>query len=212
MDIINLFHNKELYKQAVTLSHHGKPGPYERLEFLGDRVLGIIVADMLYRAFPKEREGSLARRFVSMVREEALASVAKQWGLQGQLITTESELRHNESVLADVCEAILGGLYLDSGLEAVRTFMDPFWRPMLHVGQEAPKDFKSALQEWSQKNGHELPIYTLLNKEGKQHAPVFHVRVEVTGVGFADAEGTSKKAAQIQAAGLMLAKIKGQNK
>ncbi|MBQ9738490.1 MAG: ribonuclease III, partial [Alphaproteobacteria bacterium] len=93
-----LFHNQELLKQALTLSHHGKSAPYERLEFLGDRVLGLIVADMLYHAFGKEKEGELARRFTGLVREETLAQIATQLNLGEMIITKEHELRTNRSI------------------------------------------------------------------------------------------------------------------
>ena len=112
----SLFKDKELLKKALSLSHHGKSAPYERLEFLGDRVLGLIVADMLYHTFPTEKEGELARRFTGLVREETLAHIAEQLKLGNLLITNENELRTNQSILADVCEAILGALYIDSGL------------------------------------------------------------------------------------------------
>ncbi|MGN1063716.1 MAG: ribonuclease III [Alphaproteobacteria bacterium] len=200
MDIISLFHDKKLYKQAVTLSHNGKPSAYERLEFLGDRVLGVIVADMLYRAFPKEREGALAKRFVFMVREETLAHVATKWGIPDQLITSEHELRHNQSVLADVCEAILGAMYLDQGLEAVRAFMTPFWQPLLQTDLISLKDNKSTLQEWAQKHKYDLPVYTVLSRTGPQHAPHFLVQVEIIGIGAETGEGSSIKAAELQAA------------
>ena len=97
-----LFHNQDLLKQALTLSHHGKSAPYERLEFLGDRVLGLIIADMLYHTFDKEKEGELARRFTGLVREETLAQIALQLNLGDMMITKEHELRTNRSVLSDV--------------------------------------------------------------------------------------------------------------
>lgn len=202
-----LFHNQELLKQALTLSHHGKSAPYERLEFLGDRVLGLIVADMLYHAFGKEKEGELARRFTGLVREETLAQIATQLNLGEMIITKEHELRTNRSILADVCEAVLGAMYLDSGLEAVRVFMEPIWTPLLHMDKKAPKDAKSALQEWAQQHGHKLPVYTLIEKTGEEHAPQFVIQVEVVGVGQATGQGTNKKTAEQTAAQNLLKQV-----
>lgn len=206
--LTQLFHNQELLKQALTLSHHGKSAPYERLEFLGDRVLGLIVADMLYTTFGKEKEGELARRFTGLVREETLAQVAEQLKLGDMMITKEHELRHNRSVLADVCEAVLGALYLDSGLEAVRTFMEPIWGPLLHMDKKAPKDAKSTLQEWAQQHGHKLPVYTLVEKTGEEHAPLFVMQAEVIGVGCAVGQGNNKKMAEQIAAENLLKQVK----
>ena len=203
-----LFQNKELLKQALTLSHHGKSAPYERLEFLGDRVLGLIIADMLYHTFDKEKEGELARRFTGLVREETLAQIALQLNLGDMMITKEHELRTNRSVLSDVCEAVLGALYLDSGLEAVRSFMEPIWTPLLHMDKKAPKDAKSALQEWAQQHGHKLPVYTLIDKTGEEHAPKFIMQVDVEGLGQAIGEGTNKKTAEQTAASNLLKQVK----
>ncbi|MBR5130326.1 MAG: ribonuclease III [Alphaproteobacteria bacterium] len=203
-----LFRNKELLKQALTLSHHGKSAPYERLEFLGDRVLGLIIADMLYHTFDKEKEGELARRFTGLVREETLAQIAVQLNLGEMMITKEHELRANRSVLSDVCEAVLGALYLDSGLEAVRSFMEPIWTPLLHMDKKAPKDAKSALQEWAQQHGHKLPVYTLIDKTGEEHAPRFIMQVDVDGLGQAIGEGTNKKTAEQTAASNLLKQVK----
>ena len=203
-----LFRNKELLKQALTLSHHGKSAPYERLEFLGDRVLGLIIADMLYHTFDKEKEGELARRFTGLVREETLAQIAVQLNLGDMMITKEHELRTNRSVLSDVCEAVLGALYLDSGLDAVRSFMEPIWTPLLHMDKKAPKDAKSALQEWAQQHGHKLPVYTLIDKTGEEHAPKFIMQVDVEGLGQAIGEGTNKKTAEQTAASNLLKQVK----
>lgn len=202
-----LFHNQDLLKQALTLSHHGKSAPYERLEFLGDRVLGLIVADMLYHTFGKEKEGELARRFTGLVREETLAFIAKDLNLGNLLITNENELRTNQSILSDVCEAVLGALYLDRGLDVVRAFMEPIWQPLLHMEKKAPKDAKSALQEWSQQNGHRLPVYTLVDKIGAEHAPQFMMQVEIIGIGSARGQGTNKKMAEQEAAQNLLKQV-----
>ena len=207
MNLQVLFHNKALLKTALTLSHHGKSAPYERLEFLGDRVLGLVIAELMYKTFPQEKEGELARRFTALVREETLAKIAIQMDIPKQLFTSEEELRSNPSVLADVCEAILGALYLDQGLIAVTDFIHTYWIPYVHIDQEAPKDPKSTLQEWAQKHHYDLPIYTVLGRTGLAHEPYFSVQVEIKGVGLAVGGGKSKKIAELQAADSLIKEI-----
>ena len=199
--------NQSLLNKALTLSCHGKKATYERLEFLGDRVVGLVVAELLYETFPAEAEGSMAKRFVALTREEALARIAEQIGLPEMLITTEDELRQNASVLSDVCEAVIAALYLDKGLEAVKAFMTPLWMPLIQSETQVPQDAKSTLQEWSQKKYKELPVYQLVNRTGPDHQPVFTVQVQIhkkTVLG----QGNSKKTAEQNAAEQFLKEIK----
>lgn len=206
-DIQNLFKNKSLLRQALTLAHHGKTASYERLEFLGDRVLGLVVATMLYEQHPDENEGILARRFTELVREETLAEVAHTLSLPDLLITHENELRQNQSILADVCEALLGALYLDQGLETVQNFILPIWLPLMRQNKKAPKDAKSTLQELAQKKGQVLPKYTVLKKTGPDHAPIFEIEVCIPHIGSAIGISDSKKTAEQQAAKSLLEKL-----
>ena len=194
-----LFKNTKLFDEAIQLARGSKAATYERLEFLGDRVLGLIVAEMLYKTYPNEKEGALAKRFVALTREETLAEVAHLWRLNKQVKTSDSELRENDSVLSDVCEAILGALYLDQGLEAVKQIVLPVWTPLMESNIQAPQDPKSACQEWAQENYKCLPIYKTLGQIGTDHAPVFKVQIQVanmTAIGF----GQNKKAAEKEAA------------
>lgn len=199
MNKLPVFHEKSLFKQALRLSHNGRPAGYERLEFLGDRVLGLVVAEMLYRRFPNEREGAMAKRFVALVREETLAGVAQDLGLPALLSTNETALRHNASVLSDVCEAIIAALYLDQGLAAVQAFMDPIWSRLIEAEVQIPQDAKSALQEWAQKKFKVLPTYTLLSRTGPDHSPVFTVQVQI-GDRTITGTGSNKKLAEQSAA------------
>lgn len=199
MNKLPVFHDKSLFKQALRLSHNGRPAGYERLEFLGDRVLGLVVAEMLYRRFPNEREGAMAKRFVALVREETLAGVAQDLGLPALLSTNETVLRHNASVLSDVCEAIIAALYLDQGLAAVQAFMDPIWSRLIEAEVQIPQDAKSALQEWAQKKFKILPTYTLLSRTGPDHSPVFTVQVQI-GDRTITGTGSNKKLAEQSAA------------
>lgn len=199
MNKLPVFHDKSLFKKALRLSHNGRPAGYERLEFLGDRVLGLVVAEMLYRRFPNEREGAMAKRFVALVREETLAGVAQDLGLPALLSTNETALRHNASVLSDVCEAIIAALYLDQGLAAVQAFMDPIWSRLIEAEVQIPQDAKSALQEWAQKKFKVLPTYTLLSRTGPDHSPVFTVQVQI-GDRTITGTGSNKKLAEQSAA------------
>ena len=203
------FKNKNLLKQALT--HSSMTGDvqknYERLEFLGDRVLGLVVAEMLLKAYPHEKEGALAKRFVALTREETLAEVAHLWGLNKQVVTNEQELKENDSILSDVCEAVLGALYLDQGLQAVKDIIIPVWTPLMESNLSAPQDSKSACQEWAQKKYKVLPTYTFLEQTGTEHEPVFKIQVQVkkhTAIGF----GRNKKAAEQDAAKNLLEQVK----
>lgn len=198
--------NSRLMAMALQLSSHGHRAKYERLEFLGDRVVGLVVAEMLYRLFPQEKEGEMARRFVALTREETLANIAEQIGLPEKLKTTEDRLRHNASVLSDVCEAVIAAIYLEKGLDDVRQFMEPLWRPLIDAEDQAPQDAKSSLQEWSQHRYQLLPIYELVDRKGPDHAPSFTVVVKIKNM-TATGVGTSKKLAEQQAAETFLNEV-----
>ena len=208
MTVSYSFNQPHLFSKALTLARGNKSAQYERLEFLGDRVLGLIVSDMLLKHYPKEKEGDIAKRFTSLVREETLASVARQIGLPEQLITKEDELRLNDSILADVMEAVLGAVFLDGGFEAAYTFAEPLFMPLLVQNIKPPIDSKTQLQEWIQKKKKTLPTYTLVSREGPDHAPSFVVKVSVEGLGESLGHGCSKRHAEQQAAACFLKEFK----
>lgn len=182
---------------------------YERLEFLGDRVLGLIVAELLWRRFPNEAEGELTRRHTHLVRREALAEVAQVVGLGQRLIVSAGEdaagVRENDSVLADVCEAVIAALYLDGGLAAARRFVEQRWEARLSALGAPPRDPKTALQEWAQGRGLPLPAYRTVATEGPPHRRRFTITVSVEGLAPATATGSSKRAAETAAAAAALA-------
>ena len=184
---------------------------YERLEFLGDRVLGLIIAELLWRRFPSEAEGELTRRHTHLVRRDALAEVAHAVGLGKQLIVSAGEdaagVRGNPSVLADVCEAVIAALYLDGGLAAARRFVERRWEPRLSSLGAPPCDPKTALQEWVQARGLPLPDYRTVATEGPAHRRRFTVSVTVEGLAPATASGSSKRAAETAAAAAALAAL-----
>jgi len=214
------FADPALLRQALThpSAFGGTPahrrGPsYERLEFLGDRVLGLVIADMLYRTFPEESEGALARRLAELARKETIARVARTLGLGDYLVVSRSEEegggRSNPSLLADACEAVMGALYLDGGLPAARAFIEKHWRPLLIEDARPPKDAKTALQEWAQGRGLPLPVYRVRSAEGPPHEPVFEVEVIVEGRSPVVGTGRSRRAAEQAAAAALLNEIQG---
>ena len=159
------------------------PSAFERLEFLGDRILGCVIAEALYKTFPNEEEGKLSGRLVDLVRKECIGSVAQTWELERYLNVSKS-LENGPltiSVLADAGEALLGALFLDAGFKTVQTFILKHWTPYLEKTSEKNlKDPKSLLQEWAQAQGLSLPHYKILVLEGPKHAPHFHVQVELS--------------------------------
>lgn len=194
------FKNKEFLEKALTLACGNKAAAYERLEFLGDRVLGLIIADLLLAHHKSEKEGDIAKRFTALVREETLAMLAKQIGLPESLITDSEELRLNNSVLSDVLEALIAAIYKDSSFENAYNFVTPLYHDLIEKNIQPPTDAKTALQEWGHKHNISQPIYTVVQQIGPAHAPFFRVKVNMKGFEDAFGEGTSKKIAEQNAA------------
>ena len=213
------FHRPELLEQALThksvtagQQRRGASAEgYERLEFLGDRVLGLIVAEMLLERFPREAEGALARRLTALVRKETLAEIAVALEL-GRLVRLpaieEKDARSNPALLADLCEAVLGALYLDGGLVPARRLVERFWLPYMDAAKAPPKDPKTALQEWAQARSLPLPSYRLVETAGKPHQPLFTVAVEIGEAGGMTATGGSKRLAETAAAAALLERVR----
>jgi len=208
------FARPELLEQALTHSSTAGKVTYERLEFLGDRVLGVVVADMLYHAYPAEPEGLLARRFAALVRKEAVARVADTVGLGPHLKVSRGEAEQggpsNRTLLADAGEAVIAALFLDGGLEVARRFIERWWRPLMTEQVEPPQDVKTALQEWAQARALPLPVYRLTGQEGPPHDPLFDVEVSLPGHSPAQGRGRSRRAAEAAAAEQLLARLKGE--
>ncbi len=216
------FRRPEMLEEALTHSSacpaRGRGGAsvrprvaYERLEFLGDRVLGLSVAEMLFYRFPQENEGALARRHAALVRREALARVAMTLGLDAALIMSKGEEegggRQNPTMLADACEAVLGAVYADGGLEVAARIVRRHWEPLMAESVTPPKDAKTGLQEWAQGRGKPLPVYQTLGMEGPQHDPIFLISVTVEGYAPVTGRGASKRVAEQAAATAMLEKV-----
>jgi ribonuclease III len=183
----------------------------ERLEFLGDRVLGLLVARMLFERFPDEEEGPLARRHAALVQRQALVRVAEKAKIGSLLIIADSEAasggRENPSILADACEALIAALYLDGGLEAAERFVERYWESLADETPAPPIDAKTALQEWAQAKGLPLPNYYETGRTGPSHAPVFTLEVSIEGFEPTSASGPSKRAAEQAAAEQMLNQV-----
>lgn len=208
MNFRSLFKNLELFTKAMTHPSFKKLkiNDFERLEFLGDRVLGIMVADMLYKAFPKEKEGDLAKRQAVLISREVCQEIAREIGLQDHVKAVGAELGGKSSVLSDAMEALIGAMYLDQGLEAVREHFLPLWQKRLSKSEAPPKDHKSLLQEWTQSHGLGIPLYKVVNQSGPAHAPEFEVSLSVAGK-TVSASGRSRKMAEQEVARQMLSKV-----
>ena len=181
----------------------------ERLEFLGDRVLGLLIAETLLRTFPNENEGALAARLAHLASAGELTRVAETIELADYLkvARTQAPAVVTTSVLADGCEALIGALYLDGGLDAARTFIAAHWAGAMTASSAPPKDSKMALQEWAQGRGLPLPIYRDVAAEGPDHAPSFTMCVSIEGGREALGKGRTKRIATQAAAAALLAQL-----
>ncbi len=200
------FENKHLLHQSLTHSSitNRLSENYERLEFLGDRVLGVAVAELVYQMFPNEPEGSLSQRFMALVCKETVAEMALKLGLDAYINAESLDIHHNDNVLCDVCEAVIGAIYLDGGCKTAVDFVQKNWRPLLDTHTNPPKDAKTKLQEIAHEKGLSAPKYIEISKEGAEHNPVFHVQVEINGIQSQQGSGHNKKTAEQSAAENML--------
>jgi ribonuclease III len=179
-------------------------GGYERLEFLGDRVLGLVIAELLFAEHPDLKEGLLARRFAELVRRAACEEVAEAWGLAASIRVAPQDKGGQSpltpSVKADVCEAVIGAVFLDAGYDAARGVVERDWRPLLAAPPAATPDAKSALQEWTQGKAIAMPVYEVTARGGSDHLPHFTVSVSIAGHEPEYGRGPSKRDAQQEAA------------
>jgi ribonuclease III len=181
---------------------------YQRMEFLGDRVLGLTIAEMLYLTFPKSAEGELSRRLSELVRRETCADVAIAWDV-GPFIKlgageAHSGERRNGTILADVCEAIIGAVFLDGGYDQAKALVERAFQEMLTTPRHVMRDPKSALQEWAQGQGWPAPTYAIVEQSGPDHAPKFRIMVKVKDKESAFGSGASKRVAEQAAARSLL--------
>ncbi len=197
-----LYHSSaQDHRRGVSLSN-------ERLEFMGDRVLGLVIAEWLLREFPNADEGELAVRYNALVRKEACAAAAERIELGKYLVLGPGEERaggrEKVAIVADACEAVIAALYLDGGLDAARAFIEAEWAPLL-AEPARRTDAKTALQEWTQGQGRGIPSYKEIERSGPDHAPVFKVQVEISGVApISGAAGSKRQAEQIAARAMLV--------
>ena len=201
----------KLFERALTHgSHSGET--YERLEFLGDRVLGLVIANWLYERFPNEPEGKMSRRYNALVARETCADVGIALELPPHIRlgrqAREDHANLSSNVVGDVVEAILGAIYLDGGFEVAQRFVQANWGPFLDGQKRAPVHPKSGLQEIAAERKLGVPAYELVSRFGPHHAPRFRVKVSLGRHGEAEAEGASKQEAETAAAAALLEKIK----
>jgi ribonuclease-3 len=206
------FKDRELLDRSLThisaLAGGNRTQSYQRLEFLGDHVLGLIVSDMLFRAFPKADEGELSRRLADLVRREACADVARTINLGEALRLGTSEAnaggRTRTAILADVCEALVGAVYLDGGYDASAKLVAKLWGERMRRPARPLRDAKTMLQEWAQARGLPTPTYREVERTGPHHDPEFRVAVALPNHEPAEGLGRSKRAAEQAAAAVML--------
>jgi ribonuclease-3 len=198
----------------MALTHSSLPKSQhnnERLEFLGDRVLGLAIAELLYTTFPNEREGDLAKRLTAVVQQAALAEVAEGLKLGNYLRLSVGEIKaggtKKDAIMSDAVEALIGAIYLDGGYDPACRFVRARWQKMLATYNVPPEDAKTKLQEWAQSRGLPLPEYVVIARAGEDHNPQFDVEVRVKGFDPLAATSTSKRGAEKAAAAKMLARI-----
>jgi ribonuclease-3 len=211
------FSDPELLKRALTHASANATRSNERLEFLGDRVLGLIVAEKLHALYPDDPEGSLALKFNTLARGAACARAAEAAGLSEHIILAASERasggRQKPAILSGACEAVIAALYLDGGYDVARNFVERYWGEMFESLGADMRDAKTKLQEWAQSpermkggRGGTAPVYTLVGRDGPDHAPHFVVEAMVEGLGAERGEGGSKREAEQDAAARLLAR------
>jgi len=200
-----------LFELALTHSSIGRES-YERLEFLGDRVLGLTIAHALYERYPNEPEGNLSKRFNGLVDRSTCAENGREIGLPALIRlgkqAREDGANQSDNIVGDVIEALIGALLLDGGMETAQAFILKLWEPDLSNQRRAPQHPKSALQELAAAKGVKAPAYEVVSRTGAHHAPEFTVRVAVGSLGEATANGTSKQEAETAAAAALLSQLK----
>jgi ribonuclease III len=207
------FRDPALLEQALThisalSGARNRAGSYQRLEFLGDHVLGLVVSDMLFRAFSKADEGEMSRRLADLVRKEACADVGRAIDLGAAVRLGASEAnaggRNRTAILADVCEALIGAVFVDGGYPAAAALIERLWSERMRTPVRPLRDSKTVLQEWAQARGLPTPAYREVERKGPDHDPEFRVTVELPHFAPAEGLGRSKRAAEQAAAAAML--------
>jgi len=199
--------NVELYKKAITHKSADKENNYEKLEFLGDRVLGLCISKKLLEIFPDEKEGILDKKLASLVNKNKCYEIGKQLKLDRVIKIGNLRLKKQiveKKIISDSCEAVIGAIYLDKGIEYVQKFILKNWDKHIYDKNIIIVDAKTKLQEYSLKKFKILPVYKFISDTGPKHKPNFKVAVKLKNTDFVEAEGSSKKLAQQSAATKLL--------
>jgi ribonuclease-3 len=195
---------------APTPGSQGRLQSYQRLEFLGDRVLGLAIAEMLYEAFPLASEGELSMRLATMVRRETCAEVAREWDVGPHVALGPGEAqgggRKKVAILSDICESLIGAVFIDAGFDAARALVERSWRARMQSVAEPERDSKTAMQEWAQARSLPSPTYVEVGRSGPAHAPQFVMQVVLSGYDPVQGTASSKRAAEQAAAGAFMAR------
>ena len=205
------FKDKNLLIKSLTHKSYSKEVNYEKLEFLGDRVLGLVIAKKLLEIYPDEKEGVLDKKYASLVNKKTCLQIAKKINLDKYILTLDVKKKNNileNKVLSDCCEALIGSIYLDKGFNSVERFILELWSDNIKDSIITQVDAKTKLQELSLKKFKKLPVYKLISNTGPRHKPLFKVGVKLINTKFFLAEGNSKKDAEQNAAILCLESIK----
>ena len=206
------FKDRHLLERALTHSSTGEEYSYQRLEFLGDRVVGLVIAQALFEKFRQENEGGLAKRHTALVQGATLTVIGQAHGLNEFIIFSNAEKEagghQNENIISDVVESLLGALFIDGGYEVVRDVILRLWGDNIETLVKAPQDPKTELQEWVQARGLPLPVYQIVSRDGPDHAPVFTISLTVQGFEPIHQEGASRRAAENTAARKMVKMLK----
>ena len=204
------FKNKKILIKSLTHKSFNSKNNYEKLEFLGDRVLGLIISKTLLEIFPEDNEGSLDKKLASLVNRKKCCQISKILHLENFIVTGNTRSKKNkieDKIISDACEALIGAIYLDQGLSSAEKFILKLWKSSLNLNIKDQVDPKTKLQEHSLKKYKTLPRYKLLSSSGPHHKPVFKISVTIENSKTFNATGYSKKDAEQKAAALILKKI-----
>ena len=201
------FNNENLLLQAITHKSHNPKNNYEKFEFLGDRVLGLIISQKLYDLYPKEKVGILDKKFASLVNKDKCLEVGKMLNLNKFVLVgnmSKKNIKIENKIISDSCESIIGAIFIDSGYEISKNFILTAWKNFLKLSKVTIVDPKTKLQEYSLKMSKSLPIYKLISNTGPRHKPIFRVGVKLKNTRYIYANGDSKKNAEQSAAKSLL--------
>ena len=204
------FNDKKILIRSLTHKSFDSNDNNEKLEFLGDRVLGLIISKTLLEIFPQDQEGSLDKKLASLVNKKKCLEISNELNLENYIFTKNANTKKNkivDKIISDTCEALIGAIYIDQGISVVEKFILKFWKNHLNVNIQDQVDPKTRLQEYSLKKYKSLPKYKLISNTGPRHKPLFKVGVSVENAKFVHATGYSKKDAEQKAASIFIKKI-----